>query len=77
MVGEPIWESKKKCPEGVYIKRDFRWYETLSRRMLAEIREVTTKAEYYSVDEFFWEGHAFWEFPGRGPEFPGKTKGRT
>ena len=33
-VGEPIWEAKQKCPDGVYVKRDFRWYETLSRKML-------------------------------------------
>jgi nucleotidyltransferase/DNA polymerase involved in DNA repair len=23
-VGEPIWESKVKCPHGIYIKRDSR-----------------------------------------------------
>src|SRR5947209_14027539 len=32
--GEPIWEAAKKCPLGIYIKRDFRWYEVLSRRLL-------------------------------------------
>jgi len=59
-VGEPIWESKVKCPEGVYVKRDFRWYETLSRKMLAEMKErVSPKVEYYSIDEFFWEGIPF------------------
>jgi len=36
-VGEPIWEAREKCPEGVYVKRDFRWYESLSRRMLGEL----------------------------------------
>jgi DNA polymerase V len=57
-VGEPVWEAKKKCPHGVYIKRDFRWYETLSRRMLAEVSEFSHRVEYYSIDEFFWEGSA-------------------
>src|SRR3954468_19023175 len=25
--GDPIWEAIVKCPDGVYVKRDFRWYE--------------------------------------------------
>jgi DNA polymerase V len=33
--GDPIWEALPRCPNGVYIKRDFKWYEVLSRRMLA------------------------------------------
>ncbi len=56
-VGEPIWDAKKKCPDGIYVKRDFRWYETLSRRMLAEVSTFSPRVEYYSIDEFFWEGH--------------------
>jgi DNA polymerase V len=55
-VGEPIWESKKKCPHGIYVKRDFRWYETLSRGMLKEVGTFSPNVEYYSIDEFFWEG---------------------
>lgn len=57
-VGEPIWEAKQKCPQGVYIKRDFRWYETLSRKMLSEIGSFSPRVEYYSIDEFFWEGES-------------------
>src|SRR5882724_1470842 len=63
-VGEPIWESKQKCPDGVYVKRDFRWYETLSRRMLAEVGTFSPRVEYYSIDEFFWEGA-----PARGASY--------
>jgi DNA polymerase V len=55
-VGEPVWEAKHKCPDGVYVKRDFRWYETLSRRMLEEIQQFSPRVEYYSIDEFFWTG---------------------
>ena len=55
-VGEPIWEAKKKCPDGVYVKRDFRWYESISRRMLAEVGTFSPTVEYYSIDEFFWRG---------------------
>ncbi len=53
--GEPIWEAMKKCPAGVYIKRDFRWYEVLSRLMLDVVKEFSPRVEYYSIDEFFFE----------------------
>jgi nucleotidyltransferase/DNA polymerase involved in DNA repair len=33
-VGMPIWDAVKLCPLGVYVKRDFHWYEVLSRREL-------------------------------------------
>jgi nucleotidyltransferase/DNA polymerase involved in DNA repair len=59
--GEPIWEARKKCPRAVYVKRDFRWYEALSRRMLAVVRDFSPAVEYYSVDEFFFAAE-----PGRG-----------
>jgi DNA polymerase V len=54
-VGVPIWDALVKCPEGIYIKRDFRWYEELSRRMLAIVRDFSPRVEYYSIDEFFFE----------------------
>jgi DNA polymerase V len=54
-VGIPIWEAIKLCPDGVYLKRDFRWYEVLSRAMLAIVRDLSGHAEYYSIDEFFFD----------------------
>jgi hypothetical protein len=42
-VGEPVWEAKAKCPDGVYDKRDFRWYETLSRQMPWEINTFSPR----------------------------------
>jgi len=53
--GVPIWEAMEVCPEGIYIKRDFRWYETLSRLMLELMRDVSPRVEYYSIDEFFFQ----------------------
>src|SRR3954466_3013518 len=47
--GEPIWEARKKCPEGVYVKRDFRWYEVLSRRMFDVVKEFSPSVEFYSI----------------------------
>ena len=63
--GEPIWEARAKCPEGVYLKRDFRWYEVLSRRMLAAVRESSPAVEYYSIDEFFFAAEPA---PGQSPQ---------
>jgi DNA polymerase V len=63
-VGDPVWEAKKKCPDGIFMKRDFRWYETLSKRMLQEVGTFSDRAEYYSIDEFFWEG-----YPGKGQSY--------
>jgi nucleotidyltransferase/DNA polymerase involved in DNA repair len=53
--GQPIWEALPACPTAVYIKRDFRWYETLSRKMLAVVQEISPKVEFYSIDESFFE----------------------
>src|SRR4051795_3633838 len=52
--GEPIWEARVKCPEGAYVKRDFRWYEVLSRAMLELVRDFSARVEYHSIDEFFF-----------------------
>lgn len=52
--GTPIWDAKKLCPEGIYIKRDFYWYEVLSRKMLDIVGQFAPKVEYYSIDEFFF-----------------------
>ena len=56
--GTPVWDAKALCPEGAYVKRDFHWYEALSRRMLDIVGGFTTRVEYYSIDEFFFEAHA-------------------
>src|SRR4051812_23448866 len=53
--GMPIWEAQRLCPDGLYVKRDFRWYEVLSRMMLGIVGEYSATVEYYSIDEFFFE----------------------
>lgn len=53
--GTPIWDARKMCPDGVYVKRDFYWYEVLSRKMLGIVGDFAPRAEYYSIDEFFFE----------------------
>jgi nucleotidyltransferase/DNA polymerase involved in DNA repair len=61
LTGEPIWEAREKCPDGVYVKRDFRWYEVLSRKMFDVVKEFSPAVEFYSVDEFFFAAE-----PARG-----------
>ncbi len=53
--GMPIWDALPVCPDGIYIKRDFTWYETLSRRMLAVVKASSPLVEYYSIDEMFFD----------------------
>ncbi len=53
--GMPIWEAQRLCPDGLYVKRDFRWYEVLSRMMLETVRDLSPRVEYYSIDEFFFD----------------------
>ena len=53
--GQPIWEATKLCPEGIYVKRDFRWYEILSREILRVLKECSPSVEYYSIDEMFFD----------------------
>src|SRR3954451_17555336 len=52
--GMPIWEPMTRCPSGIYLKRDFRWYEGLSRMMLSVVRDLSPRVEYHSIDEFFF-----------------------
>ena len=52
--GEPVWDAAAKCPDGVFVKRDFKWYEVLSRLMLDAVRRFSAQVEYYSIDEFFF-----------------------
>ncbi|QVL31554.1 nucleotidyltransferase [Telmatocola sphagniphila] len=52
--GTTVWEAQALCPEGIYVKRDFRWYEVLSRDMLEIVRRYSSCSEFYSIDEFFF-----------------------
>lgn len=52
-VGMPIWQAKRICPEGIYVKRDFRFYAEVSYRMQDIFKKFSDKVEFYSVDESF------------------------
>jgi nucleotidyltransferase/DNA polymerase involved in DNA repair len=52
--GMPIWDAVPLCPDGIYVKRDFTWYETLSRMLLKTVKAASALVEYYSIDEMFF-----------------------
>jgi DNA polymerase V len=56
--GMPIWEAVPLCPNAVYVKRDFVWYETLSRKMLAIVQAMSPVVEFYSIDEQFFSAES-------------------
>lgn len=60
-VALPIWKAKRLCPEGIYVKRDFEWYEVISRQVQDILKEYTEALEFYSVDESFMD---FGDYPG-------------
>jgi nucleotidyltransferase/DNA polymerase involved in DNA repair len=53
--GMPIWEAVRLCPHAVFVKRDFRWYEVLSRCVLEIVRQFSPRVEFYSIDECFFQ----------------------
>ncbi len=53
--GMPIWDALPLCRNAIFVKRDFEWYEVLSRRMLTAIQTVSPIVEYYSIDEMFFD----------------------
>jgi DNA polymerase V len=52
--GEPLPDALKKCPDGIYVKRDFAWYEVVSKRMFECLKNLSPCVEYYSIDELFF-----------------------
>src|SRR5437660_607478 len=52
--GEPLPDAMKKCPDGIYVKRDFQWYEVVSKKLLEAVKELSPRVEYYSIDELFF-----------------------
>ncbi|MGW8258084.1 MAG: DNA polymerase Y family protein [Thermoguttaceae bacterium] len=56
--GMAIWDALPLCPEAVFVKRDFQWYEVLSRRMFEIVSRFTPAVEYYSIDEVFFDARA-------------------
>jgi nucleotidyltransferase/DNA polymerase involved in DNA repair len=52
--GMPIWDALPLCPEAIFVKRDFEWYEVLSRRIREIIDRYSPTVEYYSIDEMFF-----------------------
>jgi nucleotidyltransferase/DNA polymerase involved in DNA repair len=53
--GMPIWDALPLCPEAIFVKRDFEWYEVLSRQIYDVVSRFSPTVEYYSIDEVFFD----------------------
>lgn len=49
----PIGEAKRLCPNGVYLKCDFPYYEMLSRSFFGYLKKYSSLVEAASIDEGF------------------------
>lgn len=56
--GMTIWDALPLCPEAIFVKRDFQWYEVLSKRMMEVAGRFSPAVEYYSIDEMFFDASA-------------------
>lgn len=53
--GMAVRDAAALCPLAVFVKRDFHWYEEVSRRMLGCVAAVSPRVEFYSIDECFFD----------------------
>ena len=50
-------KHSRNARDAIFVKRDFEWYEVLSRRMLDVLQTVSPTVEYYSIDEMFFDAN--------------------
>lgn len=53
--GMPVWQAKLACPEGIFLKPEYRLYVEFSTRILNIMREFTPQVEPFSIDEAFMD----------------------
>ena len=56
----PSWEAKKLCPNGIYIKGDFRYYTLISRQMMKIFEEWSPEVEVYSASHAWCPRKTIW-----------------
>ncbi len=49
--GEPIWQSRQKCPDIVFVAPHYDEYVAISNRLFAIYSEYTDKVESFGIDE--------------------------
>lgn len=47
----PVWEAKKRCPHGIFVRPEHRLYLDYSRRVFQILCEYTPLVEPFSIDE--------------------------
>lgn len=53
--GQGIWEARRLCPRGIFVKPRYDLYVSFSSRILAIMREFTPLVEPFSIDEAFMD----------------------
>ncbi len=49
----PIWEAKQKCPDGIYIPGDFKYYTLMSRQLMSLLKNWSPEVQVSSIDEAY------------------------
>lgn len=49
----PIWEAKQKCPNGIYLPGDFKYYTLMSRRLMKLLKTWSPELQVSSIDEAY------------------------
>ncbi len=51
--GMPNWEAKLLCPDGIYVRPQYKHYFNFSNRIIAVMRDFSPLVEPFSIDEAF------------------------
>ncbi len=51
----PYWEAKQKCPQGIFIEGDFRFYTQVSRRLMKILKNWSPLVQVSSIDEAYMD----------------------
>jgi len=51
----PYWEAKKRCPDGIFLEGDFKFYTLMSRRLMAILKTWSPTVQVSSIDEAYMD----------------------
>ena len=75
--GEPIWQSKQKCPDIVFVPPHYDEYVTISNRLFSLYSEYTDKVESFGIDECWLDCTQSTQLFGSGEEIANTLRERV
>ena len=51
----PYWEAKRKCPDGIFLEGDFKFYTLMSRRLMSILKTWSPVVQISSIDEAYMD----------------------